>query len=235
MSGAGELVFKDELGRFEYGRKKKVDGVKILKQKPWLVTIGLVGVLMIFGGLVSFMAMNEGVSFDNAQGEEIMSVDSLDSARDKSFGFTQDKEIYVDVSGAVIKPGMYQLEGGARVNDALVASGGLSSAADRDWVSKNLNLAMKLADGQKLYIPQEGTTLRQGYEGQGGVAGSSITGLINVNVASVSELDTLWGVGEATAKKIIDGRPYGSVEELLTKKVVKSNVYEEIKDEISVY
>jgi len=141
-------------------------------------------------------------------------------------------EIMVDVAGAVMQPGMYSLEGGVRINDALVAAGGLSEGADRDWVSKNLNLAMKLVDGQKLYIPQENEVTKD-TPSQG--KGVTLTGLINLNSASVSELDTLWGVGEATAKKIIAGRPYGSVEELLTKKVVKTNVYEEIKDEISVY
>ena len=69
----------------------------------------------------------------------------------------------------------------------------------------------------------------------GVVAGTQVVGKININTASVSELDRLWGVGPATAEKIIGGRPYSSVEELLSKKAVKSNVYERIKDEVSVY
>ena len=73
-------------------------------------------------------------------------------------------------------------------------------------------------------------------EGSSGVvAGTRVTGKINVNIASATELDRLWGVGPATAEKIINGRPYSSVEELKTKKVLKSNVYERIKDEVSVY
>ena len=207
----------------EATRGKEENWQELLKQKPYLATIGLVGLLMVVGGVVSMAVMGGGGS---DSGVEIMSVSELTEGEGK---------IFIDVGGAVIKPGVYQLESGSRINDGLVAAGGLSGEADRDWVSKNLNLAMKLVDGQKLYIPQENTTLRQGYEGQGGVAGSSITSLININSASVSELDTLWGVGEATAKKIIEGRPYGSVEELLTKKIVKSNVYEAIKDEVSVY
>jgi competence protein ComEA len=202
---------------FEEGK----DGKR--RKKSYLATIALLGLLLIVGGVVITMVLREGSS----GGVEIMEVESFDEA--------QDKEIFVDVAGAVIKPGMYRFEIGARINDALVKAGGLALEADRDWVSKNLNLALKLSDGVKLYIPYEGTTLRQGYEDQGSVAGTSITGKINVNSASISELDTLWGVGEATAKKIIEGRPYGSKEELLTKKVVKTNVYEEIKDEVVVY
>ena len=189
-------------------------------KKPYLVTAALVGVLLIVGGVVMTMVVGGGIPFDNAQGEEIVAVDSFDEA--------QDKEVIVDIAGAVIKPGVYQLEPNARINDALVKAGGLSLEADRGWVSKNLNLAMKLIDGQKLYIPQENEAISL-------EQGPALSGLINVNSASVSELDTLWGVGEATAKKIIDGRPYGSIEELLTKKVIRSNVYEEIKDEVSVH
>jgi len=218
--GDTELLFKDSRGSVSNVPKKKDasvgERVEILKQKPWLVSVGLVGVLMVMGGIVSFMTMNDSLS---GEGVEIMSVDELTEG---------EGEIYVDVGGAVIKPGMYQLEGGARVNDGLVVAGGLAGSADRDWVSKNLNLAMKLVDGQKLYIPQENEVISNGQ-------GQTLSGLININSASVAELDRLWGVGEATAKKIIDGRPYGSVEELLTKKVVKTNVYEAIKDEVGVY
>ena len=56
---------------------------------------------------------------------------------------------------------------------------------------------------------------------------------MNINTATKSELDQLWGVGEARAQTIIEGRPYQTVEEV--KKVLPSNVYEQIKDEISVY
>ena len=200
--------------------EEKNKWLELVRNKPWLVTMGLVGMLMVVGGLVSFMAMNDSLGGDDV---EIMSVDELTEG---------EGEIYVDVAGAVIKPGMYKLESEARVNDALVVAGGLASGADRDWVSKNLNLAMKLVDGQKLYIPEVG---EKGESGRLTEGKDRPLSLININSASVSRLDTLWGVGEATAKKIIGGRPYGSVEELLTKKIVKTNVYEAIKDEVSVY
>jgi len=58
---------------------------------------------------------------------------------------------------------------------------------------------------------------------------------ININTASEAELDMLWGIGPATAQKVISGRPYQKTEDLLNKKIVKTNVWEEIKDKISVY
>lgn len=190
--------------------KNRLDWLELAKKMPWVVLVGLVGVVMIMAGLVSMLVRNK-----EDRGVEIISVEE-----------TATSEIIVDVGGAVINPGVYQLGAEARVNDALVTAGGLAQEADRDWVEKNLNLAQKLTDGQKLYIPVVEEKEKKG---------SSLTDKININMASVAELDRLWGVGEATAKKIIENRPYGSVEELLTKKIIKSNVYEEIKDEVAVY
>ena len=58
---------------------------------------------------------------------------------------------------------------------------------------------------------------------------------LNINAASAAELDTLWGIGQSRAADIIDQRPYNSPEDLLSKGIIPENVYERIKDEISVY
>lgn len=143
--------------------------------------------------------------------------------------------LFVDLEGAVEKPGIYELPADSRVNDLLVRAGGLSGKADRAWVAKNLNLAQSLADGGKIYIPAEGEFEKLAQSG-GDVAGAAISGReININTADVSELDALWGIGEARAKSIIAGRPYQKIEELLEKKIVPSNVFERIKTEITVY
>lgn len=76
------------------------------------------------------------------------------------------KEIIIDVSGAVVKPGVYHLNFDSRVQDALVAAGGLAGSADRNWVEKNLNLAVKLRDGGKIYIPHEGESRIREYAGR---------------------------------------------------------------------
>lgn len=143
-----------------------------------------------------------------------------------------EKTIFVDLAGAVQKPGVYELKSDSRINDLLVAAGGLSAEADRDWVARQMNLAQKLADGAKIYIPERSET-SGGSLGTLGSLGN--LGLININTALVNQLETLWGIGPATAEKIIAGRPYQSTEELYTKKIVKSNVWEAIKDKITVY
>jgi competence protein ComEA len=197
-----------------------VDWVEKAKKRPYLVSVGLLGVFLLGVGVLSAVLIaNKSVS----SGVEVMLVDE----ETRGSG-----EVFVDVGGAVEKPGVYSLKSDSRINDVLVLAGGFSDKADNNWVSKNLNLAQKVVDGQKLYIPFEGESSKDAPLQS---KGTSLTDKININSASISNLDTLWGVGEATAKKIVEGRPYGSIDELLTRKIVKANVYEEIKDEISVY
>lgn len=186
----------------------------------WVALGGLAGLILLGVGI--FLARS-GV-FEGTKVEVI----------DPSASSGQGSEVVVEIAGAVIKPGVYQLGSDGRVEQLLIASGGLSAEADREWVEKNLNRAARLLDGQKIYIPGVGETpLRQGSAGQGGVVGGTSTGLININTATAAELDTLWGIGSARASAIIDGRPFSSVEELLARKIIPPNVYERIKDEVT--
>ncbi len=140
--------------------------------------------------------------------------------------------IFADIEGAVEKPGVYELSSGSRLQDLLVAAGGFSAEADRVWVEKTLNRAQKLKDGDKFYIPKKGEGL-QLQKTQSGVL-STQKGLVNVNTASQSELEALWGIGPVTAQKIIGNRPYSQVSDLLTKKILGSNVYQRIAEQLTI-
>lgn len=145
-------------------------------------------------------------------------------------------EILVDVSGAVVNPGVYPLQNADRIQAALIAAGGLSANADREYVAKNLNLAAKLSDGAKIYIPFTGEHSSNSSNNSNlSNSSNTVSGLINLNSASSSQLDTLPGIGPATATKIINARPYQTMDELLTKKVVSQKVFDQIKDKVSVY
>jgi competence protein ComEA len=142
--------------------------------------------------------------------------------------------VWVDVSGAVVRPGVYELDAQARLKDVLALCGGLSAEADREFVEKRMNMAEKVKDGQKIIIPR--VTPQGMGSGEAKTVGEYSNGVsVNINSASLSELDSLWGVGEARAKAIIDGRPYADVSELLSRGIVPKNVFERIKDGISVY
>ncbi len=143
------------------------------------------------------------------------------------------KTISVDVSGAVIEPGVYRLKEGSRIEEAVKAAGGFSQNANTEYISKYLNMAQKISDGSKIYVPSQGENEANVQTGQ--VSGVSTQAKININTASQSELEALPGIGPVTASKIISDRPYQKIEELISKKVVSRSVYDKIKDSLTLY
>jgi competence protein ComEA len=189
-----------------------------LVKKYWLpLVLGFAGLLFFAYGLIALLG-----SFSKPPDITFKSASVSSGSNPQNF-------IQVDVEGAVISPGVYQLASDAIIQDALVASKGLAADANRDWVAKNLNLASKLSDGAKVYIP------RIGEAAQISSPNDSISNLININTASSKDLDSLPGVGPATAAKVINGRPYSSINELLDKKIISDKALDEIRSKISVY
>ena len=146
-----------------------------------------------------------------------------------SSAISSSANITVYVSGEVVKPGVYVLLATARVIDALQAAGGATNQADLVVV----NLAAPLVDAAQVYFPRIGSTPRatlpRPHAGinlpaagtSGGVSGgaTSAAGIVDINSATLSDLDALPGVGPSTAQAIIDYRtangPYASVDDLL--------------------
>lgn len=117
--------------------------------------------------------------------------------------------IYVHILGQVERPGLYELPDGARAVDAVAAAGGFTEAAD----AAALNLARFVSDGEQIVVPAIG-------EAPAGAApGIAADGRVNLNTADAAALDTLPGVGPATAAKILAWREehgrFASVEDLL--------------------
>lgn len=141
------------------------------------------------------------------------------------------EKIWVDVEGAVMKPGPYELFDGQRIKDALIAAGGLSAKADRNFCEKTINLAEVMKDGGKIYIPYiDGNTTEGGY-----IEKTTEAKTINVNTATRVELDTLWGVGETRVDSIVKNRPYKNTEELVEKGVLTKTIMDKNKGVLSVY
>ena len=153
-------------------------------------------------------------------------------------------KIIVDISGAVMKPDSYKLESTARLKDALTLAGGLSEMADKEFFYRNYNLARGLADQEKIYIPsilevsngifKESYRLVNFTETSLPTERANTSGKISINEASIEELDTLPGVGKTTAEKIIDNRPFASIDDLSNNSIVGKAVYEKIKDFIEL-
>ena len=146
---------------------------------------------------------------------------SSDEASDSG----QASVLKVDIEGAVLNPGVFTLPSGARVEDAIVAAGGLSKDVDDEILAKTVNRAMKLVDGGKIFIP----SLSSPQSPQ-----VPLSPLVSVNSGTQSDLESLPGVGPATAKKIIDSRPYQTIEELVSKKAVGTALFEKIKAQVSL-
>ena len=118
-------------------------------------------------------------------------------------------QLFVDVVGAVRRPGLYRLGKGARVADAVTRAGGPTRAAELELV----NLAALVADGEQVVVPRHGAGP---VAATGGTSAPS--GPVHLNSATLEQLDTLPGVGPVTAQKILDYRTkhggFGSVDEL---------------------
>lgn len=170
--------------------------------------------------------------FKNGGGQNSDKVEVLNATTENQ---NVDTEIVVEIAGEVEKPGVYKLPLDSRVEDLLIAGGGLSVDADRVWTEKNINRAAKLSDGQKIYIPNK-ESLTSNTSITGISAGGQVsTTLINVNTADAKTLDSLPGIGPVYARNIIEHRPYSTAQELVSKGAITQSVYEKIKEKIGVY
>lgn len=182
------------------------------------IGLSLIGVVLIIGG---FFASG----LDQAKPQGFPKESLVDSK----------KLISVDVSGAVAKVGVYQLAEGSRIEEAIAAAGGFNDQANQEYISKHLNMAQRLMDGTKVYVPSVGETWSSSIQTGTNVAGAQTLTTVNINTATQAELEALPGIGPVAASKIISNRPYQRAEELLSKKVIGKATFEKIKDAISVY
>lgn len=202
------------------------------KIRPSLA-IGICAAVVVAVGLAAFAAWNafSGEAFQIAH-EQTVAPESLSASED-----AQEEAavpvIAIHVSGAVSNPGVYELPEGSRANDAIEAAGG----ASEDAVPDALNLARVLSDGEQIIVP---TVEEQERLEEAAAAGQTLDagGKVNINTATVEQLDTLPGVGESTAQKIIADReengPFGSPEDLKRVSGIGDKKYEDLADLITV-
>jgi competence protein ComEA len=143
----------------------------------------------------------------------------------------------VYVSGAVVHPGVYPLAPGARVQDALLAAGGMLPEAD----DLTLNLAAIIQDGQRLWVPFKTTDVGQlpaPQDSQAPPLQTATSGQVNINTADQATLESLPGIGPVTAQKIIAYRqtngPFATIEDIQLVSGIGPATFEKIKDLIAV-
>lgn len=146
--------------------------------------------------------------------------------------------IFVHIDGWIQNPGVYEIKENDRVNTIIEKAGGLKEGAS----IKSINLAARLSDGDKIYIPNreeekqiEITEVKGNNTGTVKITKNS---KININKASISELKQITGIGESTANKIIDYREnvgkFKKIEDIKEVKGIGDSKYESIKDKITI-
>ncbi|MFS0644162.1 helix-hairpin-helix domain-containing protein [Siminovitchia sp. 179-K 8D1 HS] len=147
--------------------------------------------------------------------------------------------MYVDVKGAVKTPGLYRVEEGDRMIDAITLAGGLTDKADE----KQLNFAQKVHDEMVIYVPEKGEKPEDypqtGQQSGGSQAASGQEGgKVNINKADASQLETLPGIGPAKAKAILDYREqqggFKQEEDLKNVSGIGEKTFEKLQDSITV-
>lgn len=224
-----------------YGKDEQLSIKEFFLKKPllvWVAIFALVGCGFGFGGYGTYQLVST-----NDQ-EIVTSNDISSQVCEQTADFGQ---ITVYISGAVKNPGVYILQSGNRVIDLLDASGGISTFADVVYVNRQFNMAKHLSDGDQLYIPTKAETEKQlafqfssndtnslNGETQNGSSVTTAQGPISINSSTKSVLMELSGIGEARATKIIENRPYSSVQELVEKEVISSALFEDLESQISL-
>ncbi|MDO5041571.1 MAG: DUF655 domain-containing protein [Peptoniphilus sp.] len=188
---------------------------------------------IIFGILFVLLIFVIKVTYDNhafKDANTLVSDIKIDEDKLKSVGnddvLKEDSEdIYIHVCGQVKHPGLIKLKSDARVIDAINAAGGMYEDADID----NINLAKKLQDEERVYVPAVGEV------SVNSTFSSNVAEQVNINTADVNELENLPGIGPKTAEKIINYRKnksFNRIEDIMNVGGIGEKKFEEIKDYI---
>lgn len=160
-------------------------------------------------------------------------LDNEDIRKDYDNSIKDVNMITIHISGEVNNPGIVNIESDKRLSDAVDKLGGVTENADLN----NINLAMKIEDAKHYIIPKIGEEIKnnESINNENNNIGSN---KVNINNATIEDLDKLPGIGEATANKIINYREengdFKSIEELKNVNGIGSKKYEQIKDEITL-
>lgn len=197
------------------------------------LVIGLIVIVLIFSAIVYVVSNNneesyEGIYLNSQELEEVANVEEIE-------------KIKIHIIGEINNPGIYELDIGSRIQDAIISAGGTNINADLDKV----NLAYELEDGQKIKIPSifdEQTAYIYNDSGENVLVqdenSSQISKKVNINKATETELQEINGVGPSLAQKIITYRnengKFKSIEDLKNVSGIGEKKYEIIKEYVSI-
>jgi len=148
---------------------------------------------------------------------------------------TPSNQIVVDVAGAVMYPGMYQVDSNTRVGEVIKRAGGFLDTADDWYVAKSLNLAKKLSDEAKVYVPFEIEPSENPITNSDSAeTGTGNNSTVSINTASQAQLESLSGIGQKRAEAIVAGRPYQKLSDLVEKEILTEGIFTQIEGQLSL-
>lgn len=187
----------------------------------------------------------ENIAADRADAE-IKADAENEAAGEEKIPESVEESIWVDICGAVRRPGVYEMKKNARVFEIVEAAGGFSENADSEW----LNQAAVLTDGEKIQVytkeetremQENGIRAEQNINGQNGAGSNGDTsgaGKINLNTAALEQLQEIPGIGEVRAQAILDYRErngaFQDIKEIQEVPGIKGKTFEKIEDYITV-
>ncbi len=185
--------------------------------------------IVFVGGLVSILAGIWLGLGSASQAQAVQNCPLVESTSSNELPVQEAIElINVDIGGAVEKPGLYELKNGSRYADIISLAGGPTRDVSKEFMAKELNLSKQLNDQEKVYLPfssEEIVPL---------VVRNDVSNMVSVNNATSQELQNLKGVGEATAQKIISGRPYSELTELVGNKIISEKLFNDLKTQLKL-
>lgn len=198
-------------------------------------------ILIILGVVILIIGLGFNFIYRNRQIDEMDIIEAELEEMEENEEFEQnltyieevDNNIMIHISGAVLNPGIIEVELGKRLVDIVELAGGLDKEADVD----RINLARKVSDEEKIYIPRIGEEIELDSHIIGVKNSSSENEVININNCSKDDLIKLPGIGEKTSDKIIEYRSTNSfqqVEDIMQVSGIGEKKFEAIKDLISV-
>ncbi|HEM5466360.1 ComEA family DNA-binding protein [Streptococcus suis] len=208
--------------------------IEMLKEYKWQIALPAVAGLL----MATFLIFSQPAKSDQTGLTDFPQTEQTSSSSDLvEETSTEPSQLVVDVKGAVVKPGLYTLEAGARVNDAVEAAGGLTSRAD----PKSINLAQKLSDEAVVYVASKdenisvvtSTTVSSAMPPE-----EKSTSLVNLNTATEADLQTISGIGAKRATDIIAYREanggFKSVDDLNNVSGIGDKTMESIRPYVTV-
>lgn len=215
--------------------------IETLKQYKWQIGLPAVAVVI----LTSFLFVNQAApaadqtNLNDLPLTEQTQSSSTSSERSEPSSSQESSLLVVDVKGAVKNPGLYTLENGSRVNDAVMAAGGLTKEAD----PKSINLAQKVTDEAVVYVARQDEQISVVPSNNTSSAISqnqdkTEAGLVNLNTATEADLQTISGVGAKRAADIIAYREtnggFKSIDDLNNVSGIGDKTLESIRPYVTV-